>query len=77
MSTGRGSSQQAMDELGAAVGDEAQFGGVMLVLWTQNARDFEEIAVETQGREEVSGIMGEAAGFGEGGHGIGRWAHRM
>jgi hypothetical protein len=55
-----------MDELGAAVGDEAQFGGVVLVLWTQNAGDVEEIAVETQGGEEVSGVVGETAGFGDG-----------
>jgi len=39
----------------------------MLVLWTQDAGDFEEIAVEAQGGEEISGIVGEAVGFGEGG----------
>ena len=39
----------------------------------QNARDFEEIAVETEGSEEVSGIVGEAGGFGEGGRRTGRW----
>jgi hypothetical protein len=45
----------------------------VLVFGAQNARDFEEIAVETEGSEEVSGIVGEAGGFGEGGRRTRRW----
>jgi hypothetical protein len=37
------------------------------MLWTQNARDLEEIAVETERGEQVSCVVGEAGGFGEGG----------
>jgi len=70
---GSGCGQQAMDEPGAAVGDEAQFGGVVLVFGTQDAGDMEEIAVEAEGGEEVSGVVGEATGFGEGGCGRGGW----
>ena len=67
LGAGGGCSQQAADEAGAAVGDEAELGGVVLVLRAQNAGDVEEIAVETERGEEVSGVVGEAGGFGEGG----------
>jgi hypothetical protein len=46
---GNGRGQQTLYELGAAVGDEAELGGVVLVLGTKNARDAEEIDVETEG----------------------------
>jgi hypothetical protein len=71
LDAGRGCGEQTTDELGAAVGDEAKFGGVVLVLGTQDAWNVEEIAVETKGGEEVSGIMSETAGFGEGGRWLG------
>ena len=39
------------------------------MLGAEDAGDFEEVAVEAEGGEEVAGVVGEAAGFGEGGSG--------
>jgi hypothetical protein len=39
----------------------------VLVLGAENARDTEEIDVETERGEEVAGVVGEASGSGEGG----------
>jgi hypothetical protein len=64
---GRGGNEEATDERCAAIGDEVEFGGVVLVLGAQHARDFEEVAVEAEGGEEVAGVVGEAGGFGDGG----------
>ena len=64
-----GGDEQAADEVGAAIGDEAEFGGVVAVLGAENAGDVEEVAVETEGGEEIAGVVGEAGGFGDGG----RW----
>jgi len=68
---GGGSGQETMDECGAAVGDDAELGGIVLVLRAQNAGDVEEIAVEAECSEKVPGVVGKAAGFGEGGRRVG------
>jgi len=68
---GGGSGQETMDECGAAVGDDAELGGIVLVLRAQNAGDVEEIAVEAECIEKVPGVVGKAAGFGEGGRRVG------
>jgi hypothetical protein len=61
--------KQTADEFGAAVGDEAEFGGVVPVLRAQDAGDAEEITVEAERCEQVAGVMGQAGGVGEGGRG--------
>jgi hypothetical protein len=43
----------------------------VLVLRAQNAGDVEEIAVEAECSEKVPGVVGKAAGFGEGGRRVG------
>jgi hypothetical protein len=64
--------QQTLDELGAAVGDNAELGGVVLMLGTKDAGNVEEIAVETEGGEEVAGVVSQTGGFGERGRAGGR-----
>jgi hypothetical protein len=54
-----GSGEQTPDEGGAAVGDEGEFGGVVLVLRAKDARSAEEIAVETERCEEIAGVVSE------------------
>jgi hypothetical protein len=64
-----GHGKQTPDELGAAVGDEAELGGVVTVLGTKDAGGAQKIAVEAERSEEVAGVMGQAGGVGEGGGG--------
>jgi hypothetical protein len=52
-------SEEALDELGAAGGDEAELGGVVAVLWAQDAGDAEEVAVEAESAEEIAGVVGQ------------------
>jgi hypothetical protein len=61
-----GGDDQTLDEIGAAAGDEAELGGVVTVLGTEDAGDAEEIAVEAERGEEIAGVVGEAGGAGEG-----------
>jgi hypothetical protein len=44
----------------------------MLVLGPKDAGDVEEIAVETEGGEEVAGVVSQTGGFGKGGRPDGR-----
>ena len=60
-----GDSEQALNELGAAGGDEAEFGGVVAVLGAKDAGDAEEIAVETESAEEIAGVVGQARTLGD------------
>ena len=62
---GDGQGEEALDELGAAVGDDAEFCGVVLMLGAQDAGQAEEIAVEAEGGEEIAGVVGQAGGVGE------------
>jgi hypothetical protein len=64
---GLGCEDQTLDEAGAAVGDEAEFGGVVLVLGAQDAGGAEQIAVEAERGEEIAGVVDEAGGVGEAG----------
>ena len=66
--------QQAADEAGAALGDGAELGGVVLVLGAEDAGDIEEIAVEAECGEEIAGVVGEAGGVSEGGGRVRRGA---
>lgn len=52
-------SEEALDELGAAGGDEAELGGVVAVLRAKDAGDAKEVAVEAESAEEIAGVVGQ------------------
>ena len=60
-----GESEEALDELGAAGGDEAELGGVVAVLGAEDAGDAEEIAVEAESAEKITCIVGQARTLGD------------
>jgi hypothetical protein len=73
----RGYGEQTPDELGAAVGDDTELGGVVTVLGTKDAGSAQEIAVEAERSEEIAGVMSQADGVGESGCGRFRQRSRL
>ena len=65
-----GGGEQAADEFGTAVRDEAKLRGVVLVLGAEDAGAAEQVRIKSESGEQVAGIVGEASSFGEGGRGV-------
>jgi hypothetical protein len=60
-----GESEQALNELGAAGGDEAELRGVVAVLGAKDAGHAEEIAVEAESAKKIAGVVGQACALGD------------
>jgi hypothetical protein len=54
-----GESEEALDELRAAGGDESELGGVVAVLGAEDAGDAEKVAVEAESAEEIAGVVSQ------------------
>jgi hypothetical protein len=58
--------QQALDERGAACGDEVQIGCVVAMLRPQDTRRAEQVGVQTERAQQIAGVVSQAGMLGYG-----------